>query len=261
LLNLLYLASGVEQTLAKIAPESRYYMRVYKILDLFCCEGGGGMGYHKAGFDVVGVDIKPQPRYPFEILIGEALQIVKERRDEFDAFHASPPCQAFTRARKLQGNTHVNLIDVTREALKATGKPYVIENVPGAPLHNPVVLCGLMFGLNFYRHRLFETNVALSAVQHPPHTASLAKMGRPPKEHEVLQFVGHFSGVERGRREMQTPWMSQYGMSQAIPPAYTEWIGHQIINALENMESGATSANSAMLQGLKPHAGNTGTSA
>jgi len=221
-------------------------MRVYKLLDLFCCQGGGGMGYHKAGFDVVGVDIKPQSSYPFKILIGDALKIVKERRDEFDAFHASPPCQAFTRTRKLQGNTHVDLIGVTREALKATGKPYVIENVPGAPLHNPVVLCGLMFGLNFYRHRLFETNIVLSAVQHPPHTAPLAKMGRPPKEHEVLQFVGHFSGVERGRREMQTPWMSQYGMSQAIPPAYTEWIGRQLINALDTLESGAQAYNTPM---------------
>jgi DNA (cytosine-5)-methyltransferase 1 len=236
--------------LAAIAPEIKINMRVskYKLLDLFCCEGGAAVGYHRAGFDVVGVDINHQPRYPFKLWVGDALSVIKERRDEFDAFHASPPCQAFTRARKLQGNCHPDLISVTREALQLTGKLFVIENVPGAPLHNPVVLCGLMFGLNFYRHRLFESNIAISTSPHPPHIAPLAKMGRVAKEHEVLQCVGNFSGVERGRREMQTPWMSQHGMAQCVPPAYTEFIGRQLINALELLNPAQQSANSRYMQ-------------
>jgi DNA (cytosine-5)-methyltransferase 1 len=236
---------SMRQTLAEIKPESEIVMRVYKLLDMYCCEGGASMGYHKAGFNVVGVDIKKQPRYPFEQLVGDAIITIKERQDDFDAFHASPPCQAFTRARKLQGNEHFDLIGVTRDALVATGKPFVIENVPGAPLKNPTLLCGLMFGLNFYRHRLFESNIVLDFMFHPPHHAPLTKLGLPPKENEILQTVGHFSGVPRARREMQTPWMSQFGMAQCIPPAYTEWIGRQIINALENKESGFTSANNA----------------
>lgn len=231
--------------LFSIAPESEIVMRVskYKLLDLFCCEGGSSMGYHRAGFSVSGVDIKHHHRYPFQHWTGDALQIIKERQDEFDAFHASPPCQAFTRARKLQGNCHHDLIEATRTVLLLTGKPFVIENVPGAPLQNPVMLCGFMFGLNFYRHRLFESNIKLSALPHPTHTAPLAKMGRPPKSGELLQYVGHFSGVPRGRREMQTPWMSQYGMAQCVPPAYAEYIGSQLINALDALESGATKNN------------------
>ena len=201
------------------------------------------MGYHRAGFNVSGVDIKHHHRYPFQHWTGDALSILQERQDEFDAFHASPPCQAFTRARKLQGNCHPDLINVTRAALLLTGKPFVIENVPGAPLQNPVMLCGFMFGLNFYRHRLFESNINLSTPKHPTHTAPLAKMGRPAKEYEVLQYVGHFSGIPRARREMQTPWMSQHGMSQAVPPAYAEWVGRQLITALDNLESGATANN------------------
>lgn len=200
-------------------------MRKPKILDLFCCQGGAGVGYSLAGFDIVGVDIEPQPKYPFEFHCADALSF---DLSGFDAIHASPPCQAHTRARKLQGNTHVDLIGVTRDKLVASGKPFVIENVPGAPVQNPIELCGLMFGLNFYRHRLFEMNFKCEVPVHPLHTKPLAKMGRPPKEDEVLQFVGHFSGVPRGRKELNTPWMSQYGMAQCVPPAYTEFIGKQL---------------------------------
>src|SRR5690348_13600467 len=137
-----------------------------KLLDLFCGAGGAAMGYHRAGFDVVGVDIKPQPRYPFEFHQGDALDPTYRDPwfepwwiDTFNAIHASPPCQAYTKARKLQGKEHPDLIGPTRELLKATGLPYVIENVPGAPLVDPVVLEGQMFeGLATQRARWFETN-------------------------------------------------------------------------------------------------------
>lgn len=210
---------------------------------MYCGAGGAGFGYHLAGFDVVGVDIKPQPHYPFEMVVGDAIQVAKMRRAEFVAFHASPPCQAFTRARKLQGNSHPDLIGVTREFLQSTGAPWCIENVPGAPLVDPSVLCGLMFGLNFYRHRLFETNFFLPSLEHPPHQAPLAKMGRPALPSEVLQVVGHFSGVPRARREMQCPWMLQGELAQAIPPQYTEFIGVNMLCALDIMESGSTAYN------------------
>jgi DNA (cytosine-5)-methyltransferase 1 len=200
-------------------------MQKPKILDLFCCQGGAAMGYHLAGFEVVGVDINPQPKYPFEFYQADAINF---DCTGFDAIHASPPCQAFTRARKLQGNIHADLIGVTRAKLVATGLPFIIENVPGAPLQTPIVLCGLMFGLNFYRHRHFEVSFPCDTPEHSQHTRPLAKMGRPPKENEVLQFVGHFSGVPRGRKELCTPWMSQHGMAQCVPPAYTEYIGKQL---------------------------------
>jgi DNA (cytosine-5)-methyltransferase 1 len=222
-----------------------------RLLDIYCGAGGAGFGYHLAGFDVVGVDVKPQPHYPFELIQGDAIIEAKKRRADFDAFHASPPCQAFTRARKLQDNCHPDLIGVTREFLQSTGSPWCIENVPGAPLINPTLLCGLMFGLNLYRHRLFETSFLCPLILHPPHHAPLAKMGRPVRQGEIIQVVGHFSNVEKGRREMQCPWMSQGELAQAIPPQYTKWIGSHMLSALYIMESGATAYNSPM-PGAKP---------
>ena len=194
------------------------------------------MGYHLAGFDVVGVDREPQPHYPFEFIQGDAIEILQQRHAQFDAFHASPPCQAFTRAKKLQGNKHPDLVGVTREAFKAIGKYWVIENVPGAPLIHPTLLCGLMFGLNFYRHRLFETSWHCDFILHPPHHAPQTKLGLPPKKNEVLQFVGHFSGVPRARREMECEWMNQGELAQAIPPRYTKWLGEQVIALLKEAE-------------------------
>lgn len=203
-----------------------------RILDLFCCAGGAGMGYHRAGFDVVGVDLEPQPHYPFPFHQGDALEYLQAHGHEFDAIHASPPCQAYTKARKLQGNTHPELIIPTREALQRLGIPWIVENVPGSPLINPVILCGTMFGLRTYRHRLFESSFPITAPNHPAHTAKQTKMGRPPKDGEFLQMVGNFSGVPLAREIMGTPWMTQYEMAQAIPPAYTTFIGWQLRAAL-----------------------------
>lgn len=194
-----------------------------KILDLFCCAGGAGMGYHLAGFEVVGVDIAPQPHYPFKFILADALTFPLEG---FDAIHASPPCQAFTLAQRIQNNEHPDLIAPIRERMKATGKPYVIENVVGAPLENPVMLCGAMFtGLAVYRHRLFESNFPLEAPAHPDHVAPLRKMGRPPLAGEFMHVVGNFSGVARAKEAMGIDWMVRDGLREAIPPAYTQFIG------------------------------------
>lgn len=208
-----------------------------RILDLFCCAGGAGTGYARAGFDVVGVDIDPQPRYPFEFHQGDALKYLLEHHDEFDAFHASPPCQAFTNAQRIQGNEHPDYVAATRAAFHLIGKPWVIENVPGSPLNDPVELCGAMFGLTTYRHRLFETfpnNWGFwSAPEHPEHVAKTTKMGRTPVPGEFMHVVGNFSGVAAGREAMGIDWMVRDELREAIPPAYTEYIGRHMLERLE----------------------------
>lgn len=200
-----------------------------RILDLFSGQGGAAVGYYRAGFDVVGVDIKAQPRYPKELHRGDALEYLAKHGDDFDAIHASPPCQRYTNARKINGREHPDLIAEVRSLLQETGLPYVIENVPGAPLHDPAELCGAMFGLGTYRHRLFESNVPLDVPEHPEHVARTAKMGRPPKPGEFMHVVGNFSGVAAAKRAMGIDWMTRDGLREAIPPAYTEYIGKQLL--------------------------------
>ena len=200
----------------------------YKLLDLFCCQGGAARGYADSGlFDVVGVDIEPQPRYPFRFVQGDALKYVAAHGHEFDFVHASPPCQKFTKARKLQGNEHWDFIPDTRRSLRDSGKPFVIENVPGAPLVDPVMLCGSMFDLKTYRHRLFESNFLIKTPPHIKHKEPSIKMGRPVRYDSFMHIVGHFSGVPKAREIMGMPWANQYGLAQAIPPIYTEWIAKQ----------------------------------
>ena len=204
-----------------------------RLLDLFCCEGGASMGYHQAGFDVMGVDIAARPRYPFEFHRGDALSFLGAHGHEFDAIHASPPCQAFTNAQRLQGNEHPDLIGPTRAMLLMFNLPYVIENVPGAPVRPDLELCGGMFGLRTYRHRLFESNVPLTAPTHPAHVARTTKMGRPPRPGEFMHIVGNFSGIAQGREVMGMEWASRDGLREAIPPAYTEYIGRQLITHIQ----------------------------
>lgn len=203
-----------------------------RLLDLFCCQGGAGKGYADAGFEVVGVDINPQPRYPFEFHRANALEFVAKHGGEFDAIHASPPCQLYSITHHITGADHPDLIGDTRDALLAAGLPYVIENVEAAHpfLIAPAVLCGAMFGLHTYRHRLFETNWTLSAPSHPRHVARTTKMGRRPIDGEFMHIVGNFSGVARGREVMGMPWATRDGLREAIPPAYTEWIGRQLFD-------------------------------
>ncbi|GAB2666450.1 DNA cytosine methyltransferase [Nocardia goodfellowii] len=204
-----------------------------RLLDLFCKQGGAGMGYYRAGFDVVGVDVEPQPRYPFEFHQAEALAFLDDHASEFDAYHASPPCQLYTLAHRLRARTHPDLIGPVRDAfLRLAGaKPWVIENVPGAPLRNPVMLCGTMFeGLRVYRHRIFESNIVLRQPEHPRHTAPLRKMGRPPEPGEFMHVVGNFSGVSQARQAMGIDWMSRDGLREAIPPAFTRSIGKHLLD-------------------------------
>jgi DNA (cytosine-5)-methyltransferase 1 len=206
------------------------------LLDLFCGAGGAAEGYVRAGFEVVGVDIVRQPHFPYAFRQGDALNpsdwLEATNGRMPDAIHASPPCQAFTAAQVIRGRTHPNLIDPLRSMLIASGLPWVIENVPGSPLIDPVTLCGLMFGLDVDRDRLFESNITLTQPDHPAHDRPKAKMGRPPKDGDIIQVVGNFSGVAYARRAMGIDWMMRNELREAIPPAYTEYVGKQILETL-----------------------------
>jgi len=208
---------------------------VVRLLDTYCGAGGAGMGYHRAGFEVVGVDINFQPHYPFEFHQADAIEYLLEHGHEFDAIHASPPCQAFSLASqqwRKEGREYPDLVASTRQALIKVGKPYVIENVPGSPLINPTVLNGAFFGMNLRRTRWFETSFEMPFILLPKEGPSGFKMGRKPKKSDPVVPVGHFSGVARARRVMEIDWMNQKELSQAIPPAYTEFIGRAIMDAI-----------------------------
>ena len=192
------------------------------------------MGYHRAGFEVVGVDIAPQPNYPCCFVQADALEFLRTSSLVFDAIHASPPCQAYSYAQRLRGNEHPDLIGPTRDLILARTVPYVIENVVGAraKLRDPIMLCGAMFPpLRVYRHRLFETGGGFRATAppHPEHLAPQVKMGRRPADGEWVQAVGNFSGVSEARDAMGIPWATRNELSEAIPPAYTEHIGRQLL--------------------------------
>lgn len=199
------------------------------------------MGYTRAGAEVTGVDLSHQPRFPFAFIQSDAIAYVLENLEEvrrrYDFIHASPPCQFDSDCQRIMKNDHPDLIDPTREALELTGLPYVMENVGGAvsKLRNPVELCGAMFGLTkTYRHRYFEVSgFTLTAPPHPAHRAPQAKMGRRPRPGEVIQAVGNFSGVDLVREDWGTAWMNRDGIREAIPPAYTEYIGRQFISHLK----------------------------
>ena len=210
------------------------------LLDLFCCQGGAGKGYDLAGFTVVGVDNKPQPRYPFAFIQADALEYLQYHGHEYDAIHASPPCQHFstiTRTTKSQ-NDHPNLIPQVRQILEWIDRPWVIENVVGAPLVNPIMLCGAMFpALRVYRHRLFESNIPLIAPTHPTHIERTTKCGRGAGENGWMSIAGHVGNVAAANAAMGCGWMSQKGIAQAIPPAYTEYIGKQLIGWLHGQET------------------------
>lgn len=204
-----------------------------RLLDAFCCQGGASAGYERAGFDVTGVDISPQPRYPYRFIQGDAVAFIREHGGEFDVIAASPPCQHDSDYQRIQGNTHPDLIAPTRATLESTGRPWVIENVKGAlpKLRGPVMLCGAMFGMATYRHRYFEAGggLTLTAPAHPEHRAPQAKMGRPVPPGWYGQYVGNFSGVQQDRDVMGVPWMNRDGIRECIPPAYSQWIATQYL--------------------------------
>lgn len=216
-----------------------------RLLDLFCCAGGAGAGYHRAGFDVVGVDLEPQPRYPFQFVQGDALAYVAAHGHEFDAIHASPPCQANLHGLGAVNRTlgreyaHVDLIPETRALLRASGKPYVIENVVGAALLAPVRVCGSSFGLPIHRHRLFESNVLLlvpecehDRLRERKYWTSARKKGAANRGFTV-QVYGNGGEREQWGPALGIDWMTPDELTQAIPPAYTEHIGRQLLAHLD----------------------------
>jgi DNA (cytosine-5)-methyltransferase 1 len=217
-----------------------------RLLDLFCCAGGAAMGYHRAGFEIVGVDIKPQPRYPFQFIQADAMKLDEGFLSGFHAIHASPPCQRYTDLAKRNGNadTHPDLIEPVRMMLHFTGRPYVIENVDGAPLIDPVVLCGTMFsGLRVLRHRLFETNWPLTQPAHGKHplvyTMDKRKghFGRLDQETAFVQVTGGGNCSKAAAADaMGIDWMTKGEMNEAIPPAYTQFIGEQLLAHLRSSE-------------------------
>jgi len=205
-----------------------------RLLDLFCGAGGAAMGYHRAGFEVVGVDIEPQPHYPFEFVQAEALQYCAEHGMEFDAIHASPPCQGYSRMRHLpwlKGREYPLLIYATREALQATGKIWVIENVADSPL-NGALLCGAALGLPISRHRRFESNVLLLFPPCPGHPVSIHGKRNMRQYGADSGVMGLLPGQDAGQA-LGIDWQTSREMRQAIPPAYTEFIGRQLMAALQ----------------------------
>lgn len=179
------------------------------------------------------MDINPQPRYPYSFVQADAVEFIREHGAGFDFIHTSPPCQHDSVTGVLNDNVHPDLIVPTRDALLSTGRQGVIENVSGAlsKLNAPVMLCGAMFGLRTYRHRYFEPvgGWGLQQPEHPAHIARQVKMGRPPQDDEFIQAVGNFSGVQLVRDDWGVPWMNRDGIREAIPPAYTEWVGNRFI--------------------------------
>ena len=223
-----------------------------KLLDLFCCEGGAGTGYDQAGFDVTGVDLEPRfaKRYPFAFINADAIEFVKEHGHEYDVIHASPPCQPYSITRHGHSVEHPRLIEPVRDALIASGRPYVIENVVGAPLIDPLLLCWSMFPqpgavtdddgtpLRMERHRLFESSVPIVSTQscyHPKGVQVAGSYGgarRDKWEAKNVRKGGYVPSARVQQDLLGIHWMTQYGMHQSIPPVYTEFIGRQLIEGI-----------------------------
>lgn len=217
-----------------------------RMLDLFCCAGGAGTGYSRAGFDVVGVDINPQPNYPFPFVQTDALNLDTKFISTFDAIHASPPCQSYSDLAKRNRNADAwpRLIDPIREVLVHSGLPYIIENVEGAPLRNPIVLCGTMFkGLRVLRHRLFEANFPILTPKHGTHPKvhtfdkRKSHYGKTDDMRDFVQVTGGGNcTIAAARDAMGIDWMTKNELNEAIPPAYTQFIGKQLLAYLVAIE-------------------------
>lgn len=231
-----------------------------KLLDLFCCAGGAAMGYHQAGFEIVGVDIRPQPRYPFRFIQADALEYLRllieaGEISRFDAIHASPPCQAHTAMKTMHNaRAHDDLVPATRDLLKASGLPWIMENVVGAPMIAPVMLCGTMFGLgvedaDLQRHRLFECSLPPALVPQCQHGQrdTIGVYGGHARNRRRARTIGVYGEgardsrrkfdkgvpdftVDQAREAMGIDWMTLAELCQAIPPAYTKFLGEHLLN-------------------------------
>jgi DNA (cytosine-5)-methyltransferase 1 len=209
-----------------------------RLLDLFCGAGGAGMGYHRAGFDVVGVDINPQPRYPFEFHQADAMTFPL---DGYDVIHASPPCQAYSSHLRHMATPQSMLIDAVIERLH--GHTWVVENVEGAPLpdsdtlfgEHGLMLCGTSFGLRIYRHRLFQTSTPITGAlcdHRLPHLPVFNPHNADARERMYVEFDRNEHAEARWAREMGVEWMNRHEAREAIPPAYTQHIGEQLLASL-----------------------------
>lgn len=224
-----------------------------RLLDLFCCEGAGAVGYHRAGFDVVGVDITRQRRYPFEFRQADALDVLADVDyvRTFDVVHASPPCQAYSITRHSHSVEHPALVEPTRAALIEAGVPWVMENVPGAPLLNATVLCGAAFGLTtvdddgtplvLRRHRLFESShlllaAACACAEYRALGYTVGGVyggGSPDRSHaKQVRRGGYTPSKARMAELIGCDHLTGHGLSQSIPPAYTEALGGQMMTHL-----------------------------
>lgn len=232
------------------------------LLDVCCCGGGASKGFHDAGFDVVGVDVADQPDYPYGFHRADAVEFINSYGGDFDVIAGSPPCQQHTRLKHYADTPEkrarydekwVNMIPAVRQAMAATGRPYVIENVEEArpDLIDPILLCGDMFGLRVYRHRLFESNVTLDAPPHPVpyHQYRCARNGYlPTAERPFMSIHGgkhSWAWQRRAAEVMGAPWIGRADwvarrpaktaigtICEAIPPAYAEFVGRQLIHYL-----------------------------
>ena len=211
-----------------------------KLLDLYCGVGGASAGYAAVGFTVTGIDIKHGKRYPYTYIRGDVLHYLQDLDflRSFDVIHASPPCQTHSitkHLRNAQGKTtnKIDLIPQTRAALIASGKPYIIENVPGSPLIDPVQLCGSSFGLKVRRHRLFESNLPLKGS-----VCNHKMQGRPVGVYGSLNDVIPKGGktaatIQEARDAIAIQWGIWTELVEAIPPVYTEYLGKQISKTYE----------------------------
>jgi DNA (cytosine-5)-methyltransferase 1 len=200
--------------------------------DLYSGPGGAALGYFRAGWLPEGVDIEPQPSYPYDFHLADAMTWPLEG---YGFAHASPPCEAYSVARNLQGGDYPDLLGPTRDRLEAWGGPYVIENVPGSPIRAQVLLCGTMFGLKIHRHRYFETNVQLNL---PPCDCN----GSSVRQGDAFSYFGGkthgrarkgFRSEREWAAEAGIRWSGKMSVRKAIPPVFTEWIGRQVLEQLE----------------------------
>jgi len=236
----------VKVTVMQLLKNEPNWAKRPRLLDLFCCAGGAGVGYSRAGFEVIGVDIMPQPHYPLPFIQADALTLDPKFIALFDAIHASPPCQSYSDLAKRNGNADAwpRLIDPVRDMLVRSGLRYIIENVDGAPLRDPVVLCGTMFkGLRVLRHRLFETNFPVLTPPHGKHPRCHTMDKRKShygKTDDMLDFVSVNGGgncsVAAARDAMGIDWMNKNELNEAIPPIYTQFIGEQLMAQLPAMK-------------------------
>lgn len=226
-----------------------------RLLDLFCGAGGAAMGYRRAGFDILGVDIKPQPRYPFPFVQADAIEFLEEYvstrgglYDQFDAVHASPPCPRYSTITRVHGrqDEHPDLIGPTRELLRETGLHYVIENVMGAPLVEPVKLCGSSLRLGavcrdgkyrqLRRHRLFETTFPVLVPPCSHNGEPVGVYGNGGGQQKTVWSGGPNRGYMATKAEAEEAlgidWMIKRELSDSIPPAYTEFIGTHLMSAI-----------------------------